>query len=296
MIKLPDFSRCVELKTLLLNMGIREISGSPIVKALPEVKFERPCQKKMDRIVPNTEQLQFAQQLKTQTLSFEQFKEQFQRFEEDDSLEVNGVKCCAYIKRGVNKYHLFCCSTLKGMLNKGSYGKYVCTSRDDGWFPVFRMYSTREEIMRLPICKNCVDVLVKRDMYQQCCVNGNFSLKLFFQKYQPEIPKTTIREEFVMGMEEYAPSHQELADRYKKECKYKCDICRVDLSAMQRYLHMHHIDRNKLNNKRENLMILCVSCHSEQPFHAHMKQDPKHREGFQQVPELRKAQGIYSIG
>ena len=102
MIKLPDFSRCVELKTLLLNMGIREISGSPIVKALPEVKFERPCQKKVDRIVPNTEQLQFAEKLKVQALSFEQFKEQFQRFEENDSLEVNGVKCCAYIMCHIN--------------------------------------------------------------------------------------------------------------------------------------------------------------------------------------------------
>ena len=297
MIKLPDYSQCFELKTLLLNMGIKEISGRTIVEALPEVKFERPCQKKVERVVPNTEQLRFAQEIKTHALLFVQLKEQFLQFEENASLEVNGVKCCAYINKGAeHKYHLFCCATIKGMLASGDYGKYVCTSRDDGWFPVFFKNKgwVREDLVRLEICQYCVSILRQRSMYRQCFSDEKFSLKLFYQKCQPEIPETTTRVEFVLGTEEYAPSHQELADRYKKECNYTCQLCKVHVEQFEdrKYLHMHHIDRNKKNNKRENLMILCVICHSEQPRHRHMVKDSEWEPGFPKIVELRKKQGL----
>ena len=40
MIKLPDYSQCVELKYLLLNMGIHEIEGKQLMAELPDLDQE----------------------------------------------------------------------------------------------------------------------------------------------------------------------------------------------------------------------------------------------------------------
>lgn len=42
---------------------------------------------------------------------------------------------------------------------------------------------------------------------------------------------------------------------------YKCQICAIPEAEHIRRLDVHHIDYNKLNNKSENLISLCVYCH-----------------------------------
>lgn len=39
-----------------------------------------------------------------------------------------------------------------------------------------------------------------------------------------------------------------------------CELCGA--KPKRRSLHVHHVDRNRLNNNLENLMIVCVSCHN----------------------------------
>lgn len=45
----------------------------------------------------------------------------------------------------------------------------------------------------------------------------------------------------------------------KKE--YKCEICGCEISG--RDLHVHHKDKNRNNNKLDNLMLVCVDCHNK---------------------------------
>lgn len=40
----------------------------------------------------------------------------------------------------------------------------------------------------------------------------------------------------------------------------KCEICAYD--KFKEILGIHHIDGNRKNNERENLMVLCPNCHS----------------------------------
>lgn len=42
-----------------------------------------------------------------------------------------------------------------------------------------------------------------------------------------------------------------------------CEKCHKHIS-ISKYLHMHHIDRNRKNNSGTNLILLCVMCHSKQ--------------------------------
>lgn len=52
-----------------------------------------------------------------------------------------------------------------------------------------------------------------------------------------------------------------------KKDNYTCQICgitqRESIRKYNQYLHIHHIDENKKNNKLNNLITLCCSCHGK---------------------------------
>lgn len=292
MIKLPNFSSCVEVKHLFQKMGITEIAE------LPEVEFVKTHIETREIIVPNTEQLQFAQEIKLKAISLAH--ENF-TVAVDDTLEVNGLKCCIYIKnqnQGVNPYsctstyrfHLCNCKTIQDMVLKGRKDRYVATSREDGVFPVNAQNYYKEILIPLTLCKNCKDILINNGMYQE-----PFSLKSFYKEYQPDIPKTFKREEQVPITKKYAPNHTELANKYKEAVHYKCQGCGVDCSHHHSCLHMHHINGEGTDNKRSNLKILCVVCHMEQPFHDHMKVNSRFQKEAQVVKKLQKEQGLFTL-
>ena len=53
----------------------------------------------------------------------------------------------------------------------------------------------------------------------------------------------------------------ELRNQIRKRDNYQCQIC--GSNEKQRLLTVHHIDYNKKNNRLDNLICLCGSCHGE---------------------------------
>lgn len=55
------------------------------------------------------------------------------------------------------------------------------------------------------------------------------------------------------------PTLSAIRKRYQRKIsKNKCAICGIDAN-----LHVHHKDRNPKNNTKENIMILCSTCHAK---------------------------------
>ena len=56
------------------------------------------------------------------------------------------------------------------------------------------------------------------------------------------------------------------------ERDFKCDNCQIKLDgAHRKYLHVHHKNGLKNDNSKSNLEVLCIRCHANQPYHAHLK-------------------------
>lgn len=293
MIKLPDFTRCVEMQKLFVSMGIREISVQP----LPQGTFVRKVVKKISVTVKNTEQLRFRDELKLKSLLF---SPDDLRISPSGLLELNGTNCCIYIKnqsQGYDlynktssyKFHLCECNTIESMIQNGRKGRYVATTRDDGLFPVNVIgdYSNiHNTLLSLELCDNCKRILKLKNMYFT-----PFNLKEFFEKFQSEINQTFQKEETVLAEEPYAPNQKEIADAYKKQCKYHCQLCGVDCSNNKTCLHLHHKDGNGHHNNPDNLIVLCAACHADQYMHSHM--NGAFADEIDLVKRLRKDQGIF---
>lgn len=290
--KLPDFLKCVEVKDLLVKMGVTEIPE------LKPVEFIRSVTKTKTVEVENP-QISFGKKLKLQAVPL---TEGTVTIGSDGTIEVNGIKACAYIKKqrkGIDhrnrasisyRYHLCNCHTIERMMAKGHLYKYVSTTRDDGIFPVIDQSGdrAREIELKLELCMHCREILK-----QQRMLPNPYSLKEFFNRFQPDIPTTIRKTEQVVVEEKYAPNHDEVAKKFKEQVGYSCQFCGVNCSSEKQCLHLHHKDGNGQNNLAANLSVLCTSCHTRE--HPHMVANPKFKHQRAIVARLRREQGITGL-
>ena len=60
----------------------------------------------------------------------------------------------------------------------------------------------------------------------------------------------------------YVSDWQSIAKNAKEAANWRCDQCHLSLISDRELLHVHHRDRDTMNNSRANLQVLCVQCHS----------------------------------
>lgn len=313
MIKLPDYSQCVELKYLLLNMGIHEIEGKQLMAELPDLDQE--VEEEKDRLKKRIDELNFIKEKvdfyddleKTGSDLTKMLFDRIKEIKKGDLLSVEGFKCCAYIKKlkkenyekGPPRYHLFRCDKIDEMITKEKYYRFVLTTRTDGLFPIIiqtnKHGAAEHKEEALEFCGYCKKFAKTTDIYSNSLdKNNKFSLELFFKDNRSRLPPFK-PEELEVATRRYAENHKQVAKRYKEACNYRCQICGLDLTNNGRWLHLHHINGEGTDNRHVNLRVLCLCCHAEQYNHSHMKSDPRWQEGFPIVHGLRKEQGIYSI-
>ncbi|MEG2885094.1 MAG: hypothetical protein RR884_11005, partial [Acinetobacter sp.] len=74
---------------------------------------------------------------------------------------------------------------------------------------------------------------------------------------------------------EYTPDWSIISRKLREEYNWTCQNCQIQLeNNLKRFLHVHHINGQKTDNKSANLKVLCIRCHSEQPEHQHLCNHP----------------------
>ena len=295
MINLPDFSKCIEFQILKEKMGVSFI---PI---LPIVKFTRTVEKKIEVEEPNTKALELEKKLKTGSVAVGLGEI---LVDENGLLNIEGTKVVAYIRdqpRGIDysnkyskyKYHLCNCSTLQHMRKIGREKRYLTSKRKDGLFEVYDTsdYHSRKLILKLDLCKNCIDELNGRGLGL-----SPFSLEKYFEKYDSHVPQTIRRIETVTEVQNYTPNQDDISREYRKAVNYICQKCGVNCSSEQSLLHLHHRDGDRSNNERPNLAVFCIDCHSKEPMHEHLLFPNKAKMQVQIIMSLRQNQGIIDLG
>jgi len=220
---------------------------------------------------------------------------------EDETFEFAGRKILVYIrdrlqviydKYGPPKFHIANCDTLKKAIHGGNSDKYVVSTKTDGTFKIRILPNVGERVVKLKVCKNCLDWLNYKkyaeldNKQQRNNICDNFSIRDFFEQYkttdivQPKYSDNTA------PTNDYPKNWDTISHRQKRLKKFICEKCGINFESKPKFLHVHHIDRKKYNNCPENLKVLCVVCHSKQGTdHEHIKCSREYKEfmGFKKT-------------
>ena len=184
------------------------------------------------------------------------------------------------------KFHVANCKMLEEMRENGRFERYVIPTRVNGRFKMNFIYEfgAREEICELKVCKLCLVHLQYegyRDHRSDKEVYDTFSLDDYFAVY----PKNQIRTlpqhtDDTAPLNKYGHGFREASQRYRAENGWRCENCGIDLSrpSHRKYLHTHHVNAQKYDDRRENHKALCIRCHAEEPMHTHLKNSPEYWE------------------
>lgn len=178
-----------------------------------------------------------------------------------------------------HRYHIFNCAALEMMQSIGRSDRYRMASRGDGLFNytmtrkerVVKQY-TGEHGAALSFCRNCLAIYNYRFNRQG---DRPFELRRFIESNELHGDATVRRIDLDDVPNIYADDWTEISRRRKEAHNYVCEECMIDLSSqeLRRFLHAHHIDGQLNNNVLANIRVLCISCHSMQPLHAHVRND-----------------------
>lgn len=192
------------------------------------------------------------------------------------------------IQRGdLYKYHIYQCSTISTMFNSGRKHRYKINNRDDGtFFYKFHDFNgnlleTREN-QKLNICKNCLSKFSGRNYTSDNDV-AHFELKKFYKQNSNffDFDTSSIEKGEDAKPNVYSPKWTQISNQIKTKYDYTCQGCgwRPNTVYKKRFIHTHHQNGDKRNNKEDNLKVLCIKCHSNvDKFHTQIKSSDAYKE------------------
>jgi hypothetical protein len=125
---------------------------------------------------------------------------------------------------------------------------------------------------RLWPCENCLKELGILDKYKY--QKYNFSLKDYFRNpdYINQFKELKIGTEHTSLLNTYHTNFDKISFIQKEINNWECQGCGKKSLKGSHSVHTHHLNGHKRDNCKKNLEVLCYDCHSEQPFHGHMRQ------------------------
>ena len=180
------------------------------------------------------------------------------------------------------RFHVANCSTLQEMRAQHRIARYVAVQTDTGWFTVNYIENNqivRTEVKQLSVCRNCLTLLEWQGYHpslsrtQKDQLVAGFELAGFFRVYPRSLQVDALKEASMQPANLYPETWAALSQQLRAHARWMCVQCGINLSAQEhrKFLHVHHRNGLKHDNSPQNLAVLCVGCHAQQPRHEHLK-------------------------
>lgn len=158
---------------------------------------------------------------------------------------------------GKPRYHICKCETIEEFISIGRFRQHYVRANSEP-VPVIDLddYRRLKHISGLPLCNNC------RRMISGY---GNMSSTAFVEMLkQANDHQEADYSEVELDLFGYTKDWDIISKQYREKHHYTCEECglKIEDDYYKQYMHVHHINGDKLNNKESNLQCLCLYCHA----------------------------------
>lgn len=159
---------------------------------------------------------------------------------------------------GKPRFHICRCKTIDEFIQSGGFNDCYVRANSEP-VPVRDLDNRRhqEQVVGLQLCKNCMSIIGKY---------GNIDSSDFVEllKKANGDQEEQDHEGVELDLFGYTRDWDDVSRQYREKHDYTCEHCglRLDDVYDRQYMHVHHINGDKLNNKESNLKCLCLYCHA----------------------------------
>jgi len=270
--KLPDFSTFLPFNNLRAKMGADRLGEFDLTLNWEIISMEEVAQLQEEGIDVEAKDI---------------------RFLNDGTIAYKNRRVLLYIRdwkldndrNSLPRFHIVGCSTLEQMIRHNRFQRYVVATRTDGIFKINLINSSTGSVLKkdqeLDVCKNCLWKL-NYNNYKGDRVTAfkTFALEEFFVRFAcSPITVTPLETDRTAPLSVYSKDWNKMSKEYKKRANWRCERCGRDFGGRKtKFLQAHHKNGNTFDNRPSNIEVLCIICHSKEPYHGQLKQFPLYKE------------------
>lgn len=196
---------------------------------------------------------------------------------EDPLIDENGKPFVFYIHDFANAqwgkpnrvFHVAWCKTLEDMDSNGRRARYVKKSDLDNNNFIVDYGDNNMGVENLPACLHCKEkmrkIVAPTQLYYE---RTGMNISHFFILYGKQDLLDVNNPIYPVS---YPENWNAISQNLRERAGWKCSECGKDYSSDRSNLHVHHKDGRRGVVHAGNLEVLCMKCHTNRPYHSHLK-------------------------